>query len=337
MEQGKDYIFIFEDDFVWELKHEDVLSHLNSIFNYEFNILLLSYHIPVIEPNKISDIGLGFYKNCQTTSGYIVHKRFIPQLIQNFEKTILELNQNSRKDIAIDQNWKSLQTFENKFYVSVPRLGKQLPSYSDIEKKFVSYGGGCFMGILSCEKYKDRRLSQNLKECPFEYRYFIGDPELKESKEDFENKIVYLPCKDDYDFLPGKVVEMIKWINTNYPNIDYIFKTDDDIRFNFIELLKQSKELTLKNIDYAGSYVNCEEHMSDYFRKKNPKANLVKVPATKYCPGGGYFLSKKSYTIILNNLLKDKTIYEDQSVGYCLNKHNIYPININIKNRSCFW
>jgi GR25 family glycosyltransferase involved in LPS biosynthesis len=334
---NKDYICIFEDDFVWELQPEDVKEKLDSIFKQDFNIVLLSYHFPVIIPKKLSSNKLGFFTNCQTTSGYIIHKTFIPNLLKNFEQCISILKSKNNKNMAIDQNWKSLQKFENKFYTASPRLGKQRPSYSDIEKKEVSYGGTCFMGILSCEKYKDRRNKQDLKLCPFEYRYFIGNPELIEPLEKREEKIVYLPCKDDYTSLPQKVYEMIKWINSNYPQIDYIFKTDDDIKFNFLHLIENFQNISLKKFEYAGLSVDCKEYYSDYLKKKDSSEPLIKVPNTKYCPGGGYFISKKCVDILLSNLLKENTVFEDQSVGYCLNKNNIFPVNIKLQNYSCFW
>jgi GR25 family glycosyltransferase involved in LPS biosynthesis len=333
----KDYIFIFEDDFVWELKTKDIEDNLNSIFLYDFNIVLLTYHLPLIKPKKLSNKKLGFFENCQTTAGYVIHKRFIFQLIQNFQECLNFSKKINTDKSALDQNWKKLQKFENKFLVASPRLGKQRPSYSDILKKEVSYGGTCFMGILSCEKYKDRRTNQNLSTCPFEYRYFIGNPELSEPFEDFEEKIVYLPCKDDYESLTEKVYEMIKWINVNYPHIDYIFKTDDDVSFNFLNLIKNFKEISLKKTDYAGNSNKCKEGMSDYLQKKDPKNPLIKIPKCTYSSGGGYFISKKCVDILIKNLLKEKFIFEDQSVGYCLNKDNIYPVKIKLQNYSCFW
>jgi GR25 family glycosyltransferase involved in LPS biosynthesis len=333
----KDFICVFEDDFVWELQIEDVKEKIDSIFSENFNIVLLSYHYPVISPKKLSAKKLGFFENCQMASSYIIRKRFIPVLLDNFEKCIYSMEVKNKENTAIDQSWKSLQTFENKFFVSSPRLGKQKPSYSDIEKKEVSYGGTCFMGILSCNKYKERRDKQDLKLCPFEYRYFIGNPELTEAIEVKEEKTVYLPCKDDYEYLPSKVHEMLKWINKNYPHIDYIFKTDDDIKFNFINLLKNFKHITVKKFDYTGLLVKCKEHYNDYIKKKDPKFDLIKVPATKYCAGGGYFISKKCVDILILDLLKENTLLEDQSVGYCLNKHNIFPSGIKIRNYSCAW
>jgi GR25 family glycosyltransferase involved in LPS biosynthesis len=337
LNSDKEYICIFEDDFIWELKYEDIKEKLNYIFSRDFNIVLLSYHFPLIFPKKISIKNLAFFENCQMASGYIIHKRFIPMLLENFEKCVQLMETSYDKSLAIDQSWKSLQTINNKFFCSLPRLGKQAPSYSDIEKKQVSYGGTCFMGILSCDKYKSRRDNQDLNLCPFEYRYFIGNPEISEAIEIFEDKIVYLPCNDGYEYLPQKVHEMLKWINLKYPHIDYVFKTDDDIKFKFLHLIDNFKIITLNKIDYAGLLVDCKEYDSDYIQKKDPKFGLIRIPSTKFCPGGGYFISKKCVDILITDLLKENTVFEDQSVGYCLNKHNIFPVNIKLQNYSCFW
>ena len=35
-----------------------------------------------------------------------------------------------------------------------------------------------FMGILSCEKYKERRVKQDLSQTIFDYMYFVGDSNL---------------------------------------------------------------------------------------------------------------------------------------------------------------
>ena len=81
-------------------------------------------------------------KDCQTASGYIIRKDYMIKL-KEFWKN--ELNRFLKQDKpfghnnAIDQSWKKLQ--KKDFWVlSNPILGKQAPSYSDIENKNVNYG-----------------------------------------------------------------------------------------------------------------------------------------------------------------------------------------------------
>jgi uncharacterized protein YqgQ len=330
-------IIIVEDDFCLEISEKEAIDILNKILKQDFNIMSLSYHNPVIQPIELYDNNLSFMKNCQTATFYIVKRSFAPILIQNYKDTIIQRLKNpENSDLINDQSWKKLQTIENKFYCSIPRIGRQIPSWSDIEYKNVDYGGSCFMGILSCEKYKNRRESQDLSKCPFVYRYFIGNADIKEPTEDYQNKIVYLPCSDDYGSLPQKVMMMNKWILKNYPFIDYLFKTDDDIRFNFINLFENFKQVILNKYDYAGYKADVSDHVSGYFKEKDPSNPLVFVPATKYCAGGGYFLSKKCVSIV-SQMETFSTVYEDQSIGYILNQNNIYPNHINIHNHSCFF
>lgn len=209
-----------------------------------------------------------------------------------------------------------------------------------IECKKQSIESKFFMGILSCKKYEKRRQAQDLTKCPYEYRYFIGDETLTDYVEDIDNKIVYVPCKDTYEELTTKVYHMMKWIYTNRKDIRYVIKTDDDIRFNF-ERLKMDASYILQNqYDYAGVKVKARKSSSYHQGKVDDETlnnTVVKLPKTYFCPGGCYFVSSKSLKILVDNLLKDCTIYEDQSVGYCLSKFKIFPQHIPLKGKACFW
>ena len=211
----------------------------------------------------------------------------------------------------------------------------------------------CFALILGCEKYTHKRLMQDLDNFPFEYRYFLGNPELDEPIED--NKIVYLPCSDNYEYLPIKVRLGIKWIVENIPDVSYIFKTDDDITFNGEKLLTMYRSQILKkSLDYCGHRIDCIAHFSNHHKGSCESEVLnhssLYVPNTIYCSGGGdflpsgggYFLSKKSFDIINNEFdidknpfLKnyDQTIYEDVMTGGILNYFSIFPTQVNIESK----
>jgi GR25 family glycosyltransferase involved in LPS biosynthesis len=233
----------------------------------------------------------------------------------------------SYSDIENKTSPKTYEEYFAKIYKLMDKINLKNANVDNIENKI-------FMGILSCSKYKKRRENQDLKNIPFKYKYFIGNPELENPV--VENDIVYLPCKDDYESLTLKVYHMIKWIKENNPDTEYIFKTDDDIRFDFNKLLYYSRLVYINGYDYAGEFVKCKKHFSDYHFKEGGK-NKVFVPDTKYCTGAGYFISKKSINILMEKLLKEYNIFEDQSVGYCLNKEKIYPIGIKIKNNTCYY
>ncbi len=192
------------------------------------------------------------------------------------------------------------------------------------------------MGILSCEKYEDRRKIQNIKNCPFEYKYFIG----KGNQNSQNENVIILDCEDNYESLPIKVKKMFEWVLNNRPQVEYIFKTDDDITFNFEKLKEQFITIHKENKDYCGYVINLNHSKSSYHigRCDNKELNqpIEMLPAI-YCAGGGYFLSKKSLKIVVSEIEKYQNIFEDYSVGKTLNKNNIYPYDINLFKNSCFW
>lgn len=200
----------------------------------------------------------------------------------------------------------------------------------------------CFMGILSCKKYKNRRDKQNLSNSIFEYKYFVGDPTLTTAIE--EDQVVYLPCKDEYEFLPIKVLLMLDWIYKN-KKVDYVFKTDDDIIFNFEKLQELYYFVSSNNIKYAGHFISTNSYLSDYHQDKcdnEIKNYLFLIKKCQYCAGGGYFLSNDAIqTIIEKNTDYDKImqteIFEDYFIGRFLNENGIFPTSINIQNQACFW
>ena len=110
------------------------------------------------------------------------------------------------------------------------------------------------------------------------------------------------------------------------------FRLDKGILFPIAILYTLGLILVISTSPYIATRLN----LSDYHFKEGGKGK-INIPDTEYCPGGGYFISKKSINVLLDNLLKNNTIFEDQSVGYCLNKQQIYPKKIKAKNNFCFW
>lgn len=331
-------IFIFEDDFQIEIDIHKTKNLINNLTNLDYNVILLSYHIPMVKINNIRN-NIADVSNGQTTCGYVIKKSYIPTLILTFEESIKNLINSDNLDLhSLDQFWKKLQLPENKFYCSIPRIGKQRDDYSDIVKNNVSYGGSCFMGILSCEKYKSKRSVQDLSNSIFEYKYFIGNPELKSAE--VIDDIVYLPCGDNYEDLSYKTYLMVDWIINHYPHINYIFKTDDDINFDFEKLMEIYSNITLNNYQYCGNLVTPSPHESVYHYGKcfdKSKETPINVESFPYCSGGGYFISKKSAQLVVRDMNTYSNIFEDYSVGKVLLENNIQPININIHNNACFW
>ncbi len=226
------------------------------------------------------------------------------------------------------------KVYEDYFRFSINKINK----FPIIKRDLKFPWPKVFIGILSCQKYEYRRKFQGMNICPFDYMYFIGDPKLTESRIDNKNKIVYLPCKDDYESLSIKVQQMLKWIAEN-KEVDYILKTDDDIQFNFPNLSEIFLRAHLLNIDYGGYAVQNKEKYSTYHCKRNDvnSKQAVELPLIDFCPGGGYILSKKAINIIVNKLLDKYTILEDISVANCLYNEGILPVKLNLYKYACFW
>jgi GR25 family glycosyltransferase involved in LPS biosynthesis len=135
-----DNILIFEDDFQFCVNKETFYRNIHSFFNSKktYDILMLSYNLKQSEP--YNDI-VGYARNVQTASGYIIHKRFYKTLLANFEECLLKLHaSNEYKLYAIDQYWKQLQKDAEWFYF-ITRIGFQRRSYSDIELRNVKCSG----------------------------------------------------------------------------------------------------------------------------------------------------------------------------------------------------
>jgi hypothetical protein len=77
--------------------------------------------------------------NAQTTSGYVVSRKFAPILLKNYkEGADLLSNTKDRFHYSIDMYMKLLQP-NNKWLCLSPKIGKQIESYSDIEKCMHNY------------------------------------------------------------------------------------------------------------------------------------------------------------------------------------------------------
>jgi GR25 family glycosyltransferase involved in LPS biosynthesis len=138
-EKNLDYVVIIEDDIVFT--DPNLFNTMLKYFlekNIGYDVLLLAgniraHTIPI-------DSFIHRTKRSCTTTGYIVKKHYYDTLINNIENGIKNLIQNPNKHMfyAIDTNWFKLQEEDN-WLIFRPRTVSQLPDYSDIEKKHVSY------------------------------------------------------------------------------------------------------------------------------------------------------------------------------------------------------
>lgn len=168
--------------------------------------------------------------------------------------------------------------------------------------------------------------------------YLFGNEKIKNSYYDSKTNILLLKVNDNYESLPKKIYLAIRYILEKYPEINGIYKTDDDIVYQKIDILiKIIKYCYNNDINYSGLIIDNidRDKISDRrIRKRfeNKKINNIYHSDAIYCYGAGYYLSKTSMKIIKEHQIYIyKQYLEDVSIGHILNKYNIYPIRMNLK------
>lgn len=145
LESSSKYCMIFEDDFLFTVdKHycSFLLKHLFKT-NSTFDIVMMGGKI--MKEESISNPFLYRVLDAQTTSGYILSRKFASILKQNLEEGVSFLekwyaeHKSPKHEYCLDIYWKGLQP-ESEWFVFHPKLGIQRESYSDIEKKISNYG-----------------------------------------------------------------------------------------------------------------------------------------------------------------------------------------------------
>jgi GR25 family glycosyltransferase involved in LPS biosynthesis len=144
---GLEYSIILEDDFIFRPELNKTIIQktlLDCCFNtnIEWNVVLLAMHGRVENPEYLNDKSKSLLKikYSQTTSGYLIKKKYIPILL-NLWENLYEKTKNCTsipdKNLHMDIIWIKLQ--KDNWYVTNPKLGIQYQSYSDIENKVINY------------------------------------------------------------------------------------------------------------------------------------------------------------------------------------------------------
>jgi len=142
-----EYSIIIEDDFIFRPELDKTIIQktlLDCCFNknIEWNVILLAMHGKVENPEYLNDTtkSLLKVKYSQTTSGYLIKKKYIPVLL-NLWENLYEKTKHARssihRNLHMDIIWVKLQ--KDNWYVTNPKLGKQYLSYSDIENEVINY------------------------------------------------------------------------------------------------------------------------------------------------------------------------------------------------------
>lgn len=136
---------VLEDDFMFSETQEVVDHMMNQFFEKvgDYDVVMLASSIKSDQPCEHDFVRRA--SKAHTTAGYAVNKKFAQQLLDNYKEgaDLLDKYRHEDKSVwiqyAIDA-YMNIVVPTSKWYCFNPKLGKQLPSYSDIECDFCDYG-----------------------------------------------------------------------------------------------------------------------------------------------------------------------------------------------------
>ena len=136
IENNYENILVLEDDF--EINEiNKFVENINKVNKIEYDIIMLACNLKKYITTEYDFL----YKvlEAQTSSAYILNKKFSKYLLKSYKESERELEKNMDSDLyALDQNWKKIQP-KYKWFCFNPLLGMQMESWSDIEKKNTNY------------------------------------------------------------------------------------------------------------------------------------------------------------------------------------------------------
>ena len=138
---GWNTILILEDDFTFHSTSEINLQ-IRQLFTSQpfFDIGLLSYNSEYVKYTDTTTPSIKQIHYSQTTSSYLIHRHYIPTLLQNMKMATYDMERFGRRhENCIDIHWTSLQR-TGQWYGIFPAIGYQYENYSDIEHRVTSYG-----------------------------------------------------------------------------------------------------------------------------------------------------------------------------------------------------
>jgi GR25 family glycosyltransferase involved in LPS biosynthesis len=145
LKSGATYGIILEDDFTFIDNLETTRQLFRDFFkaNIDWDVVMLAGNVLKDEEGPLPI--LRKVLDAQTTSGYMVTRKFAPVLLENLRHGVGHLERHyaqtglKNHNYCLDIYWKQLQP-QNKWYIFNPKMGKQMESYSDIERKHTNYG-----------------------------------------------------------------------------------------------------------------------------------------------------------------------------------------------------
>jgi len=194
--------------------------------------------------------------------------------------------------------------------------------------------------ICGCFKYEKTLLKaiERFKNDKYKIIGVMANPNLPTSTmvlniDDTRDSILLrVNTEDTYEALPFKIQAAFSWIATHLPDTPGVFKTDDDLVFESVEILAD-KITEHTHLDYWGVYRNCCDPgpiCCNRIATRYTDTTLRPTPQwATYCYGAGYWVSTKAIKCIVNST---SVCYgsEDVMMGSILNLNGFYPEHIPI-------
>ena len=185
------------------------------------------------------------------------------------------------------------------------------------------------IAVKSCQHHRERGDHQVIRDTwgkdvtGADLRFFVGltGPTIAAPYDDEE----VVDCKDDYDSLPYKTREILRWSLSEGYDYDYTFLCDTDTYVIPDKLMKSGFE----QFDYAGMNSRPATETFSYNALDRWKKDHYIEKCWPWMSGGfGYFVSKKAARIIVEH---EPNIWaEDLWVGQVL-----WPLSITDDIRIC--
>lgn len=137
-DRGWRSVLVLEDDFEPVVPAEEFWRTIRSCIAEvpDWQVFMITYN--PLQMRRHSD-DVNEMVHARTASAYIVRAEVYDDLINLWEWALPRLLAELNLYFAIDEVWRTLQQ-EGGWFGSVRQIGRQRPSWSDIEKKFVDYG-----------------------------------------------------------------------------------------------------------------------------------------------------------------------------------------------------
>jgi hypothetical protein len=158
-----------------------------------------------------------------------------------------------------------------------------------------------------------------------------GNPELDVPyKITDDGRYLVIKCEDHYEHLCKKTITVFSVIQELFPNMNGVFKCDDDIFPNIAKIgeLIDYIDMSTPRIDYLGHKCTYDEISFTEWHYNKCSSDIYNVPKpcqkTSYASGPFYYVSAKSMKIMATSSINYNSVFfEDNMVGHILENAGI--------------